>query len=111
MWPAADGVIGDAWREREMQFAGGSVSPLALVAMAGDGRFPPSKLSPRLNSFSKLPRIRAPVLTFESLRPYGPVDSAEGRDEAVDTRGRDAPMGSSGSRLCLVVFVGERTDE
>lgn len=102
--------MGDAWRDRVMQFVGGSAS-LALVAITGDGRFPLSKLSPRLNSFSKLPRILAPVLTFESLLPYGPVDGPDGRDEAVETRGRAAPMGSNGSRLCFAGLGGERADE
>lgn len=79
--------------------------------MIGDGRFPLSKLKPRLNSFSKLPRIRAPVLTLVSLLPYGPVDGPDGREEAVEPRGREAPIGSNGSRLCLLDFGGERMDE
>ena len=112
MWPGAEGEMGDAWRERAMQVVvGGSVAPELVVAMTGDGLLPPSKLSPRLNSFSKLPHILVPVLTFESLRPYGPVEGPDGRDEAVETRGRAAPMGSNGSRLCLEDLGGERANE
>ena len=60
-----------------------------------------SKLNGRLNSFSKLPRIRAPALTFESLRPYGPVwVTIVGRGAATG-RGRP-PIGSNGSRLNLL---------
>lgn len=93
-----------------MQFVGEPVSlgvdgPLAIT---GDGRFPPSKLSPLLNSFSKLPLIRAPVVKLLSLRPYGPVEIPDGREETVDPRGRATPIGSSGSRLCLLDFGGER---
>lgn len=60
-----------------------------------------SKLNGRLNNFSKLPRIRAPALTFESLRPYGPVCvTIVGRVAAADV-GRP-PIGRRGSRLNLL---------
>ena len=89
-----------------MQFVGES-APLddgGPLTATGDGRFPPSKLRPRLNSFSKLPRTLALALTLRllSLLPYGPMDSPDGR-EVVEFCGR-APMGSSGSRLCFVDF-------
>ena len=86
-----------------MQFVGDSApfddgGPLAVT---GDGRFPPSKLGPRLNSLSKLSRTFALALKLLSLLPYGPIDNADGRDTVVEFRGR-APIGSRGSRLCLV---------
>ena len=86
-----------------MQFVGDS-APFddgGPLAMTGDGRFPPSKLSPRLKSLSKLPRTLALVLKLLSLLPYGPNDSADGRATVAEFRGR-APTGISGSRLCLV---------
>lgn len=103
MCPLPDGVMGDAWRERDMQFVGDS-APLddgGPFVRTGDGLFPPSKLSPRLNSLSKLPRTLALALRLLSLLPYGPKDSPDGREVTVEFRGL-APMGSSGSRLCLV---------
>lgn len=114
MCPLPDGVIGDAWRERGMQFVGDS-APFddgGPLAMTGDGRFPLSKLSPRLNSFSKLPRTLALALRLLSLLPYGPSDNPDGREVAVESLGF-APMGSSGSRLCFVDFGdfgGERIE-
>jgi hypothetical protein len=65
------GVMGDVCRDvLGMQFVG-EFAPLSVdtVGSMGDGLFPPSKLSPRLKSFSKLPLIRAPVLRLLSLLP------------------------------------------
>ncbi len=106
MCPACVGVIGDAWRERGMQFAAGSSPPSRTPpGLPCAVRRPASKLSPRLNSFSKLPRMRPPALTFVSLFPYGPVTEIEGRDVAVDPRG---PTGRSGSLLCFAFADGPR---
>ena len=73
---------------------------LPFTGVVGD-RSAAAKLNGRLNSFSKLPRMRAPALRFESLRPYGFV--------WVTMVGRVAPfalggplIGRRGSRLNLL---------
>lgn len=105
--------MGDACLERVMQLVCefefvellAERGPLCM-GMIGDVFFPLSKLSPRLNSFSKLPRMRVPAPLVLSLPfPYGLVEDIEGLEVTVAPRGR-APIGSSGSRLCFGDFGG-----
>lgn len=83
---------GDVLPERAPK---GAFAPLP-VGLDGDLRLP-SKLKPRLNSFSKLSRTRPPALRFVSLVLYGSCVFRVGR--VVDMRGVRGPIGSSGSRL------------
>ena len=89
-------VIGDTSVDRVWM---GPNAPLddGLTGDTGDRSKP---LKPRLKSFSKLPRMRAPALIWLSLRPYGLVwVTIVGRATLPDLGG--PPMGSKGSRLNL----------
>lgn len=66
----------------------------------GDRRLP-SRLNRRLNSFSKLSRIRLPAFSF---RPYGLVCTV-GRFAAPDVSVGPLPMGRRGSRLYFMDAV------
>lgn len=61
----------------------------------------------RLKSFSKLPRMRPPPLTFVSLRPYGSVDVFTGASPLGPDLRWLAVSGRSGSRLYLFVVRRE----
>ena len=89
-------VMGETWADPVWMWLKALLGP-GLLGDVGDR----SKLNGRLNSFSKLPRMRAPALRFESLRPYGFV--------WVTMVGRVAPfalggplIGRRGSRLNLL---------
>ena len=96
-------VIGETSADRVCIGLNALLGP-GLIGVAGDR----SKLKPRLNSFSKLPRMRAPALTLPSLRPYGPVwVTIVGREGFPDLEALP-PMGRRGSRLNL--FVDDRSE-